>query len=63
MVNKGSFFSRLKERWTSGSGVRVERNGGRLRASERAERANVERVDGRSEEGARCKKRSPFPAR
>jgi hypothetical protein len=50
MVNKGSFFSRLKERWTSGSGVRVERNGGRLRASERAERANVERVDGEAAE-------------
>lgn len=33
MVNKGSFFQRLKERWGSGSGVRVEargdlRNGG-----------------------------------
>ncbi|MBX3464271.1 MAG: hypothetical protein KF830_13960 [Planctomycetes bacterium] len=29
MVNKGSFFQRLKERWGSGSGVRVDaRNGG-----------------------------------
>ena len=25
MVNKGSFFQRLKDRWSSGSGVRIEK--------------------------------------
>lgn len=43
MVKQGSFFQRLKERWTSG-GVRVERGGA---AAARAERiAAVQRVEG-----------------
>ncbi|MBL8729243.1 MAG: hypothetical protein JNM25_12475 [Planctomycetes bacterium] len=31
MVNKGSFFQRLKERWGSGSGVRVDARSGEVR--------------------------------
>jgi hypothetical protein len=42
MVNKGSFFQRLKERWGSGSGVRVDtRNGGARPGSP----ASVQRVE------------------
>jgi methyl-accepting chemotaxis protein len=33
MVNKGSFFQRLKERWGSGSGVRVEKPAAEKRAA------------------------------
>lgn len=42
MVKQGSFFQRLKERWTT-SGVRVDRTGAAARASERA--APVQRVE------------------
>lgn len=34
MVNKGSFFQRLKERWGSGSGVRVDARGAEARGAD-----------------------------
>lgn len=34
MVNKGSFFQRLRERWGSGSGVRIDRGGAAPRSAE-----------------------------
>ena len=39
MVNKGSFFQRLKDRWGSGSGVRVEKPSGAATRSGAAARA------------------------
>lgn len=54
MVNKGSFFQRLKERWGSGSGVRVDarsssgdtRNGGpRARADKPSHRVEPEPIE------------------
>ena len=50
MVNKGSFFQRLKERWASGSGIQVDaHNGGRLGDSVggSVQRVEGERTDGR----------------
>ncbi|MBL9079338.1 MAG: hypothetical protein JNL08_17685 [Planctomycetes bacterium] len=45
MVNKGSFFQRLKERWGSGSGVRVEgRNPGQRPRNDKPN-GNVQRVE------------------
>ena len=58
MVNKGSFFQRLKERWGSSSGVRVDRkNGGKVeRVSSRqvaagapAERRSTRKMSEREE--------------
>lgn len=43
MVNKGSFLQRLKERWGSGSGVRVDNGGAAPGAANAA--ASVQRVD------------------
>lgn len=51
MVNKGSFFQRLKERWGSGSGVRVDarsgdtRNGGPRRADKPSQRVDPEPIE------------------
>lgn len=48
MVNKGSFLQRLKERWGSGSGVRIEpRNGASAQKTRTGERAAaaVQRVE------------------
>lgn len=42
MVNKGSFFQRLKERWGSGSGVRVDTRNGGVRSGSPA---SVQRVE------------------
>ncbi|HIE72518.1 MAG TPA: hypothetical protein EYP98_21470, partial [Planctomycetes bacterium] len=54
MVNKGSFFQRLKDRWGSGSGVRVEKPaGGRAagKAAATASRAEPEPIQPRSGNG------------
>ena len=54
MVNKGSFFQRLKDRWGSGSGVRVEKPaGGRAagKSAATASRAEPELIQPRSGNG------------